>query len=162
MNVKYHSYIIVPLKFNEKVTPDLEPLVVDSMDFTENVKELFKAGAPSQMCSAYQCPPIVEGDIHIHREELRFNVTDSYLFVFRTKVAFLALGVAYDAIETLQQIRNPGYNETAAVYFNDAGQGFDFEGESRTVDMHVSTLRQKLGEWGKHIITVRNVGYVIR
>lgn len=40
--------------------------------------------------------------------------------------------------------------------------GFDFEGESRTVDMHVSTLRQKLGEWGKHIITVRNVGYVIR
>jgi hypothetical protein len=39
------------------------------------------------------------------------------------------LGVAYDAIETLQQIRNPGYNETAAVYFNDAGQSFDFEEE---------------------------------
>lgn len=40
--------------------------------------------------------------------------------------------------------------------------GFDFEGESRTVDMHISTLRGKLGEWGKHIVTVRNVGYVIR
>ena len=40
--------------------------------------------------------------------------------------------------------------------------GFNFEGESRTVDMHISALRGKLGEWGKHIITVRNVGYVIR
>ncbi|MBE6103748.1 MAG: response regulator transcription factor [Erysipelotrichaceae bacterium] len=40
--------------------------------------------------------------------------------------------------------------------------GFDYEGESRTVDMHISTLRQKLDEWGKHIITIRNVGYVIR
>lgn len=40
--------------------------------------------------------------------------------------------------------------------------GFDYEGESRTVDMHISTLRQKLNEWGRHIITIRNVGYVIR
>jgi len=37
--------------------------------------------------------------------------------------------------------------------------GFDFEGESRTVDMHIKTLRQKLGESGKLIQTVRNVGY---
>ncbi len=37
--------------------------------------------------------------------------------------------------------------------------GFDFEGESRTVDMHVKTLRKKLGECGDHIKTVRNVGY---
>ena len=37
--------------------------------------------------------------------------------------------------------------------------GFDFEGESRTVDMHIKTLRQKLGECGKSIKTIRNVGY---
>lgn len=37
--------------------------------------------------------------------------------------------------------------------------GFDYEGESRTVDMHIKTLRQKLGELGKMIRTVRNVGY---
>ena len=37
--------------------------------------------------------------------------------------------------------------------------GFDFEGESRTVDMHIKTLRQKLGEAGGLIKTVRNVGY---
>lgn len=39
--------------------------------------------------------------------------------------------------------------------------GTDFEGESRTVDMHIKTLRQKLGESGSCIKTVRNVGYKI-
>ncbi len=39
--------------------------------------------------------------------------------------------------------------------------GTEFEGESRTVDMHIKTLRQKLGESGSRIRTVRNVGYVM-
>ncbi len=39
--------------------------------------------------------------------------------------------------------------------------GFDYEGESRTVDMHIKTLRQKLGEAGGIIKTVRSVGYKI-
>lgn len=39
--------------------------------------------------------------------------------------------------------------------------GTEFEGESRTVDMHIKTLRRKLGESGKRIRTIRNVGYVI-
>ena len=37
--------------------------------------------------------------------------------------------------------------------------GVDYEGESRTLDMHIKTLRHKLGEEGNHIKTVRNVGY---
>ena len=39
--------------------------------------------------------------------------------------------------------------------------GVDFEGESRTLDMHIKTLRQKLGSAGAMIKTVRNVGYVL-
>lgn len=39
--------------------------------------------------------------------------------------------------------------------------GTDYEGESRTIDMHVKTLRQKLGNYGNRIRTIRNVGYVI-
>ncbi|MDR0550941.1 MAG: response regulator transcription factor [Spirochaetaceae bacterium] len=39
--------------------------------------------------------------------------------------------------------------------------GFDYFGESRTVDMHIKTLRQKLGGAGASIKTVRNVGYKI-
>lgn len=37
--------------------------------------------------------------------------------------------------------------------------GIDYLGESRTVDMHIKTLRQKLGDTGKHIETVIGVGY---
>ena len=39
--------------------------------------------------------------------------------------------------------------------------GISYEGESRTLDMHIKTLRQKLGAYGSRIRTVRNVGYVI-
>lgn len=36
----------------------------------------------------------------------------------------------------------------------------DFEGELRTIDMHIKTLRQKLGNSANRIKTVRNVGYL--
>ncbi len=39
--------------------------------------------------------------------------------------------------------------------------GTSYLGESRTLDMHVNTLRHKLGTYGQRIRTVRNVGYVI-
>ena len=37
--------------------------------------------------------------------------------------------------------------------------GFDFEGESRTVDVHIATLRQKLKNASSIIKTIRNLGY---
>ncbi len=40
--------------------------------------------------------------------------------------------------------------------------GIDFLGESRTLDVHIKTLRKKLGDAGKHIKTVRNVGYLLQ
>lgn len=39
--------------------------------------------------------------------------------------------------------------------------GYEYEGESRTIDMHIKQLRQKLGELGGYIRTVRGVGYVL-
>ena len=39
--------------------------------------------------------------------------------------------------------------------------GYGFDGESRTVDVHIRTLRQKLGECGEYIETVRGVGYKV-
>lgn len=39
--------------------------------------------------------------------------------------------------------------------------GINFEGESRTLDVHIKTLRQKLKSAGALIKTVRNVGYII-
>lgn len=37
--------------------------------------------------------------------------------------------------------------------------GYDYGGSSRTLDMHIKTLRQKLGSRGALIHTIRNVGY---
>ena len=39
--------------------------------------------------------------------------------------------------------------------------GIDYEGRTRTIDMHIKTLRQKLGDCGNQIGTIRNVGYVL-
>ena len=61
--------------------------------------------------------------------------------------------------------------ELLSFLMKNAGQAFtreqllssvwseDFLGETRTVDVHVGTLRQKLGSCGKYIRTVRGVGY---
>lgn len=37
--------------------------------------------------------------------------------------------------------------------------GTDHMGETRTVDVHIATLRTKLGEYGRQIETVRGLGY---
>ena len=39
--------------------------------------------------------------------------------------------------------------------------GFEFDGENRTVDVHIRTLRTKLGECGRLVETVRGIGYKI-
>lgn len=39
--------------------------------------------------------------------------------------------------------------------------GYDFEGESRTVDVHIASLRQKLEDKAYYIQTVRNIGYKV-
>ena len=55
-------------------------------------------------------------------------------------------------------LSHPGMAFTRDQLFNDVW-GADYVGESRTVDMHIRTLRQKLGTCGEHIATVRGVGY---
>lgn len=55
-------------------------------------------------------------------------------------------------------LSNPGIVLTREIIMETVW-GTDFAGESRTVDMHIKTLRKKLKEAGGLIITVRNVGY---
>ncbi|HZK00380.1 MAG TPA: response regulator transcription factor [Tissierellaceae bacterium] len=57
-------------------------------------------------------------------------------------------------------IKNQNIVLTREMIMNEVW-GFDFEGETRTVDVHIGTLRQKLGESGKLIQTIRNVGYKV-
>jgi len=53
---------------------------------------------------------------------------------------------------------HPGLAFTREQLFEDVW-GMDYAGETRTVDMHIRTLRQKLGKYGSLIETVRHVGY---
>lgn len=55
-------------------------------------------------------------------------------------------------------LSRPGIAFTRDQLFNDIW-GADYVGETRTVDMHIRTLRVKLGDYGRMIETVRGVGY---
>ena len=67
--------------------------------------------------------------------------------------------LTYKEFELLRLfLSHPGIAFTRDQIFNEIW-GMDYCGETRTVDMHIRTLRQKLGEAGDCIKTVRNVGY---
>jgi len=58
-------------------------------------------------------------------------------------------------------MRHPGIVFTRDQLLNDIW-GSEYDGETRTIDVHIRTLRQKLGDAGRHIDTVRGVGYRYR
>ncbi len=64
----------------------------------------------------------------------------------------------YELLRYLMQNENIVLSRDAIMR---AVWGIDFEGESRSVDMHIKTIRQKLGEAGSQIKTIRGVGYSI-
>ncbi len=67
--------------------------------------------------------------------------------------------LTYKEFELLKLfLSHPGIAFTREALFNEVW-GMDYCGETRTVDMHIRTLRQKLGVWGNRIATVRHVGY---
>lgn len=69
--------------------------------------------------------------------------------------------LTYKEFELLKLLMANAGNVLSRTLIMEKVWGTDFEGESRTLDMHIKTLRQKLGNEGNHIKTIRNVGYVI-
>ena len=69
------------------------------------------------------------------------------------------VALTYKEFELLRLfLSHPGMAFTRDQLFQEIW-GMDSCGETRTVDMHIRTLRQKLGPYGRRIETVRNVGY---
>lgn len=67
--------------------------------------------------------------------------------------------VTYKEFELLRLfMSHPGIAFTRDELFSNVW-GMNYAGETRTVDMHIRTLRQKLGKYGELIETVRHVGY---
>ena len=79
----------------------------------------------------------------------------------KVKVSGIAINLTLKEYELLLLLlQNKGMVFTRDQLLNKIW-GYEFDGESRTVDVHVRTLRQKLGEAGGLIETVRGVGYRI-
>ena len=87
-------------------------------------------------------------------KDLVLNMEERTVFIKEEKVS-----LTYKEFELLQLfLAHPGKVYTRDILYNEIW-GADYIGESRTVDMHIRTLRQKLGEYGEMIETIRNVGY---
>lgn len=85
----------------------------------------------------------------LHLDTIRHEVTACGKVVTLTMKEFTLL-------QTLME--RPGQVFTRDQLLSDIW-GYDFDGETRTVDVHIRTLRQKLGECGEMIETVRGMGY---
>ena len=100
-----------------------------------------------------RCKPKNAGSI-LRLRELLLNPDERTVTIGVENIA-----LTYKEFELLKLfMRNPGKVFTRDMLFNEIW-GADYVGETRTVDMHIRTLRKKLGEYGSIIETVRNVGY---
>ena len=112
------------------------------MEMVSRVKAVLRRCAPAR-----QSRCLSDGDVTLD--------PDSHIVT----AAGERVSLTYKEFELLRLfLSHPGMAFTRDQLFNDVW-GADYVGESRTVDMHIRTLRQKLGPCGGHIATVRGVGY---
>ena len=115
------------------------------MELVSRIKALLRRAGESQTAMVeYKLGPLyVCPSKHI----IRVNDQDVALTLKEYEVLCLLLehqGTVFNREQILNQI-----------------WGYHFDGESRTVDVHIRTLRQKLGEAGSLIETIRGIGYRI-
>ena len=112
------------------------------MEMVSRVKAVLRRSQPKQSPRLLQLDELlVDLDQHtvsVAGERIALTYKEYELL----KLFLSQPGVAFTREQLLQQIWNT-----------------DYVAESRTVDMHIRTLRQKLGSYGGFIETVRNVGY---
>ena len=86
--------------------------------------------------------------------ELQLNLDERTVSINGERIS-----LTYKEFELLKMfMKNPGMVFSRDTLYNEIW-GADFVGETRTVDAHIRTLRQKLEEYGEMIKTVRHVGY---
>ena len=112
------------------------------MELVSRVKALLRRAAPEENDGIIACGTIVMNDSKR-----------------RVQAGETVVELTYKEYELLRHMLiNRGVGLTREKLLG-AVWGYDYIGETRTVDMHIKTLRQKLGDSGAQIVTVRNVGY---
>ena len=100
-----------------------------------------------------RCAPEEKGEV-LALGEISLNQREHLVMIAGEKVA-----LTLKEFEILKLfLQNPGIVFSRGELLTQVW-GVDYLGESRTVDMHIKTLRQKLGDAGKRIETVIGVGY---
>lgn len=112
------------------------------MEMISRVKAVLRRCAPRQSANTLQA-----GGLSIHLDAHTVWVDGE-----RIQLTFKE----FELLRTFMS--HPGMAFTRDQLLSDIW-GMDYCGETRTVDMHIRTLRQKLGAYGRMIETVRNVGY---
>lgn len=102
------------------------------MDLNENIKAMLSPGdetaagtgyiisrdaLTAQMISGEDREAVKDFRVVDKSGEFTFELSDSWLYVFRTRVAFLCLNLSFNKIETLQAICNPGWAYNPAEFF---------------------------------------------
>ena len=114
------------------------------MELVSRVKALLRRSEPQKKQTFYQFDKItLDDEKHIVKNG---NETIDLTFKEYELLKYLLSNI--DIVLSREKLMNKVW-------------GFDYEGESRTADMHIKTLRKKLGCAGDIIKTVRNVGYKI-
>ena len=113
-----------------------------TMELDSRIRALLRRARPASEAAVY-----TYGALTLDTESHQVHVGDQSTALTYKEYELLRLfcsrpGRAFTRDELLQRI-----------------WGYDFDGENRTVDVHIKTLRTKLGECGELIETVRGVGY---
>jgi two-component system alkaline phosphatase synthesis response regulator PhoP len=115
------------------------------MELISRVKALLRRSMPSENREKI----LRLGEVMLDREKRIVYVSDELCELTYKEYELLKLLMSNAGIVTTRDV------------ILDRVWGTDFEGESRTLDMHIKTLRQKLKDAGSMIKTVRNVGYIM-
>ena len=97
---------------------------------------------------------VKKGSDHVNYENITINTRKRTVKVNRKPV-----DLTYKEFEMLLLFMNNIGNVITREDFLLKIWGYDYEGETRTVDVHIASLRNKLLDSGKEIKTVRNLGY---
>lgn len=115
-----------------------------TMELISRIKALLRRTAAAPVCEAYTA-----GELYVCPSRHIVRTGDREVNLTRKEFELLCLLIGnMGTVFTRDQILNRIW-------------GYDFDGENRTVDVHIRTLRTKLGECGGVIETVRGVGYKI-
>lgn len=123
---------------------DYIPKPFGMMELVSRVKAVLRRTEPEQKTQLYVLGPIkvnvIRHTVHVNGEVVNLTYKEFELLCYLLENE----GIVLSRDQLLSKI-----------------WGYDFDGETRTVDVHIRTLRQKLGIGGNYIETIRGVGYKI-